>query len=102
MSSQSKPRILFRCEEIAAVVKRLAIDIKQDYQDRYPLFIGILKGSFIFMADLVRLLDFPLEVEFIKVSSYGRRKESSGEIKIVRGLTSPIKGRDVLLIEDKE
>jgi len=91
---------LFRREEVAATVARLAAEIKQDYQDKSPLLLGILKGSFMFMADLIRLLDFPLEVEFIRVSSYGRGRESSGKVKIVRGLTSPIKGREVLLIED--
>ncbi len=100
MSSQTKPQILLRREEITSAVKRLAAEIERDYQNRYPLLIGILKGSFIFMADLVRQLDFPLEVEFIRVSSYGRGRESSGAIKIVRGLTSVVKGRDVLLIED--
>ena len=100
MSSQAKPQILFRREEIAATVARLAAEVTKDYQEKYPLLVGILKGSFMFMADLIRLLDFPLEVEFIKVSSYGRGRESSGQVKIVRGLTSAIKGRDVLLIED--
>jgi len=100
MSSQAKPQILLRREEIASAVKRLAAEIERDYQDKYPLLIGILKGSFIFMADLVRQLDFPLEVEFIRVSSYGQGRESSGKVRIVRGLTSHIKGRDVLLIED--
>ncbi|GAH17827.1 unnamed protein product, partial [marine sediment metagenome] len=56
--------------------------------------------SFMFMADLIRLLNFPLEVEFIRLSSYGAGKESSGRIKVVQGLRSPIKGRDVLVIED--
>jgi len=62
--------------------------------------IGILKGSFVFMADLVRSLDFPLEVEFIKLSSYGRGRESSGKVRVVKSLTSPVKGRDVLVVED--
>ena len=100
MSSQAKPQILLRREEIASAVKRLAAEIERDYQHKYPLLIGILKGSFIFMADLVRQLDFPLEVDFIKVSSYGGGRESSGKVRIVRGLTSVVKGRDVLLIED--
>ena len=100
MSSQSKPHILFRREEVAATVARLAAEVMKDYQDKYPILVGILKGSFMFMADLIRLLDFSLEVDFIKVSSYGRGRESSGQVKIVRGLTSAIKGRDVLLIED--
>ena len=100
MSSQSKPHILFRREEIEATVRRLAAEIKRDYQGKHPLLIGILKGSFMFMADLIRLLNFPLEVEFIRLSSYGGSKESSGRIKVVQGLCSPIKGRDVLVIED--
>ncbi|MFC2057193.1 hypoxanthine phosphoribosyltransferase, partial [Chloroflexota bacterium] len=62
--------------------------------------IGILKGSFVFMADLIRLLNFPLEVEFIKISSYGRRGSTPGELKVVQGLRSQIKDRDVLVIED--
>ncbi len=100
MSSQSKPRILFCREEIAAAVSRLASEISKDYRDRHPLLLGVLKGSFMFMADLIRLLDFPLEVEFIRLSSYGRGRESSGKVRVVAGLSSPVKGRDVLVIED--
>jgi len=100
MSSQPKPHILFRREEIEATVSALAAEIKKDYQDKHPLLIGILKGSFMFMADLIRLLDFPLEVEFIRLSSYGRGRSTPGEIKVVQGLRSLVKGRDVLVIED--
>jgi hypoxanthine phosphoribosyltransferase len=100
MNSEPEPKILFTRKKIAAAVKRLAAEIKQDYQDKNPLLIGVLKGSFIFMADLVRLLDFPLEVDFIRLSSYGSGKESSGRIKVVQGLSTPVKGRDVLVIED--
>ena len=100
MDSQPKLKILFTKEEIEAAVKRLAAEIKEDYQSKYPLLIGVLKGSFMFMADLIRQLDFPLEVEFIRASSYGRGRESSGKIKVVQSLRSPVKGRDVLVIED--
>jgi hypoxanthine phosphoribosyltransferase len=100
MNPQSKLRILFTGEEIEATVKRLAAEISRDYQDKHPLLIGVLKGSFVLMADLVRLLDFPLEVEFVRLSSYGGGRESSGKIKVEQGLRSPIKGRDVLVIED--
>jgi len=100
MGSQPEPHILFTRDEIAATVKRLATEIRRDYQDKHPLLIGVLKGSFMFMADLIRLLDFPLEVEFITVSSYGRAMESSGKIKVVQGLRSKVRGRDVLVIED--
>jgi len=100
MSSQPKLHILFRQDEIETTVKRLAAEIKEDYHAKYPLLIGVLKGSFMFLADLVRLLDFPLEVEFIRLSSYSRSRQSSGRIKMVQGLCSEIRGRDVLVIED--
>ena len=100
MSSQSRPRILITREQISATNMKLASEVKKDYHDKHPLLIGILKGSFVFMADLIRLLDFPLEVEFIRLSSYGRNRESSGEITVVQGLRCPIKGRHVLVIED--
>ena len=100
MSSQSKPHILFTRDEIEAAVKRLAAEIRKDYSGKQPILICILKGSFVFLADLIRLLDFPLEVEFIRLSSYGRARESSGKIKIEQGLCSEVKGRDVLVVED--
>ena len=100
MKSEPKPKILFSRKEIAATVKRLAAEINRDYRGKNPLLIGILKGSFMFMADLVRLLDFPLAVDFIRLSSYGSGRESSGKIKVVPGLSTPVKGRDVLVIED--
>jgi len=100
MDSQPKPQILFTRDEIEAAVKRLAAEIGKDYHGKCPLLIGVLKGSFMFLADLIRFLDLPLEVEFIKVSSYGRRRESSGKVRVVKGLGSPIKDRDVLVVED--
>ena len=100
MSSQTKLRVLFSRDEIDATVKKLADEISKDYEGKYPLLIGILKGSFMFMADLIRHLDFSLEVEFIGLSSYGRGRETSGKIKVVQGLRSSVKGRDVLVIED--
>ncbi|MBI2847750.1 MAG: hypoxanthine phosphoribosyltransferase [Chloroflexi bacterium] len=99
-SPQCEPQVLFTRKEVAAAVKRLAAEIKRDYAGKNPVLIGILKGSFIFMADLIRLLDFPLTVEFVTLSSYGSSTESSGKIKLVRCLQSPVKGRDVLVIED--
>ena len=100
MDFQPKPRILFTRDEIEARVKRLAAEIKKDYYGKQPVLICVLKGSFMFMADLIRLLDFPLEVEFTRLSSYGRDRESSGKIKVVQGLRSEVRGRDVLVIED--
>ena len=100
MSSQPELRILFTRQEIEAAVDKLAAEITADYHDKYPLLVGILKGSFMFIADLIRLLDFPLEVDFIRLSSYGRGTESSGRIKVMQGLCSEVRGRDILVIED--
>ena len=100
MISQPRPQILHTRQEIEAAVKQLAAEIKKDYHGKNPLLIGILKGSFVFMADLIRLLNFPLEVEFIKLSSYGRGRSTPGELKVVQGLRSQIKDRDVLVVED--
>ena len=100
MNSQPKLHALFRRDKIEATVKRLAAEIEEDYHGKYPLLVGVLKGSFMFMADLVRLLDFPLEVEFVRLASYGRCRQSSGKIKVVQGLRSEIKGREVLVVED--
>jgi hypoxanthine phosphoribosyltransferase len=99
MGSQPKLAILFTRDEIEATVKKLAAEIRRDYHDKHPILTGVLKGSFMFMADLIRLLDFPLEVEFIRLSSYGGKK-SPGRIKLVQGVQSKIKDRHVLVIED--
>ena len=100
MSAQSEPRILFHRQEIEAAVNRLAGELNKDYQDKCPLLVGILKGVFMFMADLVRRLGFPLEVEFVRLSSYGGGTETSGEIEVVQELKVPVDGRDILVIED--
>jgi len=93
-------RVLFTQEEIRSTVGRLAREISRDYEGKNPLLIGVLKGAVIFMADLMRLLDMPLEVEFVRLSSYGRGKVSSGKVRVVRGLLRlPIKDRDILVIE---
>jgi hypoxanthine phosphoribosyltransferase len=100
VSPQPEPSILLSRQEIEAAVNRLATELNRDYRAKHPVLIGVLKGSFMFMADLIRRLDFPLEVEFIRLSSYGGGKESSGRIKLVEGLRRSVKGRDVLVVED--
>jgi len=92
--------VLFTEEEISREVKRLAREINRDYQGRHPLLLGILKGCFVFMADFIRLLEIPAEIDFATLSSYGSAKATSGEIKVVHGLHSKVKGRDILVIED--
>jgi hypoxanthine phosphoribosyltransferase len=100
MSSQHGLRRLFTAAEITAAVDRLAAEVTRDYRDRHPVLLGILKGSFVFLADLIRRLDFPLEVDFIRLSTYGTGRESSGKIKLVNAVRSRVGGRHVLVVED--
>jgi hypoxanthine phosphoribosyltransferase len=100
MSETNQPCVLYTRDQIRATVKRLATEITADYAGKKPLVVGILKGSFMFMADLVRELDFPLEIDFVRVASYGRGRQSSGKITVVQGIRSPVKGRHVLVVED--
>jgi len=100
MFFQPKLKILIRRDEIAKAVDRLASEIKKDYQGKQLLLIGVLKGSFMFMADLIRQLDLPLELDFIGLSSYGAARDSSGRVRVVQGVKTSIKGRDILVIED--
>ncbi len=100
MSSQTGLHCLFTHVEIESAVKRLASEITADYHDKNPLIIGILKGSFIFIADLVRRLDFPLEIDFIRLSSYGSGRQTSGRVKVVHDIRTEVKGRHVLVADD--
>jgi hypoxanthine phosphoribosyltransferase len=100
MVFQPQLKILISRDKIAKTVDRLACEIKRDYQDKQPLVIGVLKGSFMFMADFVRQLDLPLELDFVRLSSYGSARETSGKVRVVQGLQTRIKGRDVLVVED--
>jgi len=95
-----KPRVIITREEIAEKVAELAAEIRKDYKGKNPLLIGILKGSFVFLSDLVRVMNIPVEIDFIRVSSYGTGKESSGKIKLVKDVETLIKGRHVLVVED--
>jgi hypoxanthine phosphoribosyltransferase len=100
MDSQARLHVLLPRAEIESAIKRLALEITRDYSQRNPLLLGILKGSFMFLADLVRELDFTLEVEFIRLSSYGSGQQTSGRVKVVPGLRLPVPGRHVLVVED--
>jgi hypoxanthine phosphoribosyltransferase len=100
MDSQPVKRLLFSQQEITSAVDRLAAEISRDYQGKTPVLVGVLKGVFIFMADLVRRLDLPLEIEFVRLSSYGSSRQTSGEVRMVQDLSCSLKGRDVLVVED--
>lgn len=95
-----KPRVFIPREEIEKKVAELADELRRDYQDKHPILIGILKGSFVFMSDLIRKLDIPVEIYFIMLSSYGAGRETSGKIKLLQRVKTPIRGRHVLVIED--
>ncbi|MBI5048665.1 MAG: hypoxanthine phosphoribosyltransferase [Deltaproteobacteria bacterium] len=91
---------LFQPEEIHLAVTRLANDIRKDYAGKSPLLIGILKGSFIFLADIVRSLKIPVEIDFIRAASYGSGDTSSGNVQIIKDIDADIENRDVIVIED--
>ena len=95
-----KPRVIITQEDIAKRVDELASEIRRDYRGKNPLLIGILKGSFVFLADLVRAVNIPAEIDFVRLASYGSGTESSGKIKLVKDIETPIKDRHVLVVED--
>ena len=92
--------VLYSEEDIAKVTKDLGAVLTEEYKDKYPLVIGILKGAVMFMTDLSRAMDCDLELDFMDVSSYGAGMESSGDVKIIKDLDTSVEGRDVLIVED--
>jgi hypoxanthine phosphoribosyltransferase len=87
-------------DTIQARIAELAGEITRDYRDREPLVVCVLKGGFIFLADLVRHLDMAVNVDFMAISSYGAGTRSSGVVRILKDLETPIEGREVLVVED--
>ncbi len=98
--SKLTPAVLLTREQIANRVLELAERISADYAGRELLCVGVLKGSWIFLADLVRLLTVPVTVDFMMASSYGTGTDSSGEVKIVLDLKASVDGRDVIVVDD--
>ena len=86
--------------EINNRISEIARDISKNYIGRIPIIIGVLNGSFLFLADIVRKLDIEYEVDFIKISSYGSSKTSSGTVRLLKDISADITGRDIILIED--
>jgi hypoxanthine phosphoribosyltransferase len=95
-----KPKVIIPREEIANKVAELATQLRKDYRGKNPLLIGILKGSFVFMSDLVRAMNIPVEIDFVRLASYGAGKDSAGKVKLIKDVETPIKGRHVLVVED--
>lgn len=100
MTAPSPRKVLFSAEEIGEKVRELGRRITADYQERPLVLLGVLKGSFVFLADLARAIDLPLTVEFLGVQSYGDSTQSSGVVRITLDLARPIEGQDVLIVED--
>ena len=95
--------LIYRCslrEDIAKRIDELAAQIRRDYRGKNPLLIGVLKGSFVFLSDLVRAMNIPAEIDFVRLASYGAGTESSGKIKLLKDIETPIKDRHVLIVED--
>ena len=93
-------QVLISEEEIKAIVTRLGDEITRDYADKNPLVVAVLRGAFVFTADLVRAIKCPCAVDFMAVSSYGEGVKSSGVVRIVKDLDTRIEGRHVIIAED--
>ena len=93
-------RILISEEEIKRRIKELGKQISEEYKDKCPIVIGVLNGAFVFMADLIRELKIDCEVDFVKISSYGGQKVSSGNIRLLKDFDCHVDGRHVLVVED--
>ena len=93
--------VLLRSEAIQARVRELAGEIERDYPDAAEiLLVGVLKGGFVFMADLIRAMGPRVTVDFIAVSSYAKSTKSSGEVRLMKDVDSGLEGRDVIIVED--
>lgn len=94
------PKPLLSADEIAKRVRELGAEITAAYQGRSVVLVCVLKGSYVFAADLARAIDLPLRIEFLGVRSYGSGTKSSGVVQITHDLSHPIEGEDVLIVED--
>ena len=92
--------VLLSGEQVQARVAELGAQLAADYAERDPILVSVLKGSIVFLADLVRAMPIPLSIDLMEVSSYGASTESSGQVRILKDLSTPIAGRDVIVVED--
>ncbi len=99
-ANRDKLTVLISRQEIADAVQRLAGEIRRDYEGRTPLLIGVLKGAFIFTADLMRSLNMPATVDFVRVTSYDSDTTTTGRPRILQGVRSTVKDRHILIVED--
>ena len=92
--------ILYTEEQLAEIVKNIGRRISADYKDKNLFMVSVLKGSLIFMADLMRAIDIPCSIDFLSVSSYGNGTSTSGAVRILKDLDSSMEGKDLLVVED--
>jgi len=92
--------ILLDADTVAARVAELGAQLTADYAGRDPVLVSVLKGALVFLADLMRSMDLPNSIDLMEVSSYGAATESSGQVRILKDLSQPIEGRDVIIVED--
>lgn len=92
--------VLLSEEELKAKIRELGAQISRDYAGKEPLLVSVLRGSYIFMADLTRAIDCMCRVDFMAVSSYGSGTTSSGQVNIIKDLSDSIEGRDIIVVED--
>jgi hypoxanthine phosphoribosyltransferase len=98
--NNSKLIPLFSAEQIQNRIQEMGAEITRDYAGREPLLVGVLKGACVFISDLMRAIDLPLAVDFMAISSYGSQMRTSGEVRIIKDLDTPVEGRDILVVED--
>ncbi len=92
--------ILYSEEQLADKVRQLGREISRDYAGKNPLLVSVLKGSVVFMSDLMRAIDIPCQIDFMMVSSYGSGVKTTGVVKIMKDLDTPLEGRDLIIVED--
>jgi len=97
---QDIEKIFFTEEQIHKRVRELGIQLSAEYADKNPVLVGVLKGSFVFLSDLIRAMTIHCQVEFVACSSYGAGTETSGQVKLTKDLGTDITGRHVLIVED--
>ena len=97
---QDVEKILFSQEQLQARVRELGAQITRDYAGKEVAVAAILRGSYVFMADLTRAIELPITVDFMSVSSYGSGTSSSGQVEIKKDLSDPIEGKELLIVED--
>jgi len=93
-------KLLYSRDAIAKEVERLAYEISEDFRDEEVLIVGVLKGSFLFVADLIRAITIPAAIDFVRLASYGSETQSSGIVEIRKDLEMPLKNKNVIIVED--